>query len=122
MAGLIDAADSVEEVADAEAGEPVLGDKPVFSALPLSSIVGMLREIEGMYAAEVHVKRTVLDGLEVARQQEAEHPDPAARRLGPEALEAQLQVHITAWMLDAQVDEVRVKEHIDLLTQEANSV
>ena len=125
VAGVAAAADSVQEVADAEAGGPLLGDKPVFAALPLSSILAMLREIEGMYLAELHVKRTVLEGLEAVRQRAAEHHDGGASegRLGQhEALEALLQVHITAWMLDAEVDEARVKEHLELLTQDANSV
>lgn len=121
----------MHEVAELEAAEPLLGDRPVFTALPLPSISGMLREIERMHQAEVGVKRAVVQGFAAAggaaegrRGGGGGGGGGAGAGAGErgDALEARLQVHIAAWMLCTEVEEGRVAESLALLTEDANSV
>lgn len=130
--GLEDAAASVEEVAAKEAAAPVLGQQPVFTALPLPTIASMLRELHAMHASELHVKGVVVDGLAVVCWQAAQE-GIAGRHSGSgsgggraavraqDAVEAKLQVHITAWMLCAEVQAARVTDNLALLTSDCSA-
>jgi len=61
--GLSGAAAGLEELLAREAEAPVLGEGPVFAALPLRLLGGMLGEVATQHGAELTVKAGVLQGF-----------------------------------------------------------
>lgn len=63
-AGLAAAADSLQQLLDAEAAAPLLMERAVFAMLPLQLLGSMVAEIHSMHDAELAVKAAVLAGVE----------------------------------------------------------
>lgn len=126
--GLAAAVAPLAELAAQEAARPVLGGGPVFTLLPLSTITAMLERIRSGHEGELGAKAVSVAGFRLqateARQRAAEAAGGGGFRLpkpAEAALEAFLRVHITAWMLDAGVDEAAAEADLAALSQDANS-
>ena len=135
-AALEDAVAPLAALAEAEDGAPVLRDSPVFAALPLPTLVSLMANIARMHSAELEIKRAVVaDCEDSCVQAQARHQDPLAAAAvaaprggaqaggsgGHEAVEAFLQVHITAWMLCVEVSEKQVEADLEMIKHEADS-
>ena len=131
---LEDALKLLFELSELEETEKLLKDGPVFSSLPLNTFAAAFRRLLDEHRLELVAKEKavadfvgVFDRLRTIakeRGHRGEDARPAASEtkhipaLRRPALEPYLQVHITAWMLDACIDVNRVAHDIALITEE----
>jgi hypothetical protein len=117
-----------------EEAEMVMQGGPVFLALPLSSISGIMQHIADEHASELRAKRTVvadfaaaLDTTKARLDGNLEHSStgvltlPESPKSRRKVLEAFLQVHIAAWMLCANLNEGMHAADLAFIASEAAS-
>ncbi|KAL4437496.1 hypothetical protein ABPG77_003477 [Micractinium sp. CCAP 211/92] len=119
VASLADAAASLQQLLDAEAAAPLLGEGAVFAVLPLRLLGGMLAEVHAQHRNELAVKAGVVQGCHqiVGDLGAADRPGSGGgtgqrAAAAEERLRRRMQVLLTAWMLSAEVDERVVEAHL----------
>ena len=103
-----------------EEGKETTTTHPVFTTLPLGTIVQLFQRIQRQYRAEVRIKECVVSDC-TALVAKALNNNLATEDSG-DGDRLFLQTHITAWMVSVEIDDGDVDADVATLTQEAQSV
>lgn len=130
--------ETIRELFQQEQKENLLKDAPVFRALPLCSFHEIFNRIFEEYRKELECKQKVVEDFMKVYQdifsvdetdvplKKSQQPSPRSTKTSKrpekhrETLEPYLQVHITAWMLQAFIDESKVENDIAVITEECS--
>ena len=131
------AAQSIATLNNKEEEESRMLGRPVFRDLSIDVIGRMFAQIAESYDAELTVKRCVVsdfkgkseEAIEVIKKLTVSMDDwtgntessTVQEERTTESTESYLQVHITAWMLNTEVDDDLVNQSLEMMTQDAKS-
>lgn len=136
---------SVQTLGNKEVEECRLLGRPVFRDLCLDTITDTFTQIADAHSAELTIKRCVLSDFKSKSEEIVEEIKEITASMGAmvqgiplgtfkngpkvekwtaeatEALESYLQVHITAWMLNTEVNDDLVAHNVEMMTRDAKS-